>query len=92
MCDHFVHHVTTSYITGKILVTSQITVRARDCAGRPHLIGDLLAYKGQDWVVVGLFMGADPITSEIEEYLVLEGRPVENRIVGGRGEVRGRAF
>lgn len=82
------------------MVTSQITVRARDCTdrpGRPHLIGDMLAYRGQDWVVVGLFMGADPITSEIEEYLVLGGRPLEDRLadrngMGERGEVRGRAF
>ncbi len=58
-------------------MNSQITVRARDCLGhihRPSFIGDVLAYRGQEWVIVGLFMGADPITSEIEEYLVLEGR------------------
>lgn len=69
--------------------SSQITVRARDCldrVGRPHLIGDLLVYRSQDWVVVGLFMGADPITTEIEEYLVLEGRPVEDRGDRGVGE------
>jgi hypothetical protein len=76
------------------MVTAQITVRARDCTAgpsRPHLIGDMLAYRGQDWVVVGLFMGADPITSEVEEYLVLEGRPVSDRVLDERGEVRGRA-
>ena len=59
------------------MITSQITVRARDCLGRfsrPSFIGDVLAYRGQEWTIVGLFMGADPITSEIEEYLVLEGR------------------
>ncbi|MGH2376745.1 MAG: hypothetical protein ACREJL_06600 [Candidatus Methylomirabilales bacterium] len=75
-------------------MTSQITVRARDCVsrpGRPQLIGDTLAYRGQDWVVVGLFMGADPITSEMEEYLVLEGREIDDRLVEERGEVRGRA-
>ncbi len=58
-------------------MNSQITVRARDCLGhihRPSFIGDVLAYRGQEWVIVGLFMGADPITSEIEEYLVLEGQ------------------
>ena len=73
---------------------SQITVRARDCEGRPNRfphIGDLLTYRGQEWVIVGLFMGADPITSEVEEYLVLEGR-AEGRAVEERGQQRGRAF
>ncbi len=77
------------------MVTSQITVRARDCTGRPgrpFLIGDMLAYRERDWVVVGLFMGADPITSEIEEYLVLEGRMGGNGVKDERGEVRGRAL
>jgi hypothetical protein len=67
---------------------SQITVRARDCLGRiqrPSFIGDVLAYRGQEWVIVGLFMGADPITSEVDEYLVLEGRHSD----GERGERRG---
>ena len=78
------------------MVNSQITVRARDCVDRPSrspFIGDVLAYKGQDWVIVGLFMGADPITSEVEEYLVLEGRPVEEPVrVVERGGERGRVF
>lgn len=63
-------------------MTSQITVRARDCwdrATHAPLIGEVLAYRGQDWIVVGMFMGADPITSEIEEYLVLEGRERRER-------------
>lgn len=80
---------------GLSMVTSQITVRARDCTGRPgrpHLIGDMLGYRGHDWVVVGLFMGADPITTEIEEYLVLEGRPGSNGAKDERGEVGGRAL
>lgn len=54
---------------------AQITIRARDCADRsqrPLLIGDVLGYRGRAWIVVGLFMGTDPITSEVEEYLVLE--------------------
>lgn len=71
------------------MLTSQITVRARDCESRPnrfHYIGDQLTYRGQEWVIVGLFMGADPITSEVEEYLVLEGRVLEER-----GHERGRA-
>jgi hypothetical protein len=46
-----------------------------------------MTYRGQEWVVVGLFMGADPITSEVEEYLVLEGRVVEER-----GQERGKAI
>lgn len=73
-------------------MNSQITVRARDCVDRPNrspFIGDVLAYKGQDWVIVGLFMGADPITTEVEEYLVLEGRHV---MMEERGEQRGRAL
>lgn len=77
------------------MVTSQITVRARDCTGRPgrpHLIGEVLGYRGQEWAVVGLFMGADPITTEVEEYLVLEGRPGGNGAMNERGEVRGRAL
>jgi len=70
------------------VATSQITVRARDCESRPnrfHYIGDQMTYRGQEWVIVGLFMGADPITSEVEEYLVLEGRVLEER-----GHQRGR--
>lgn len=72
-------------------MTAQITVRARDCLGRlhrPHVIGDILAYRGQEWTVVGLFMGADPITSEVEEYFVLEGPEV----VEERREARGKAY
>jgi hypothetical protein len=72
-------------------MSSQITVRARDCVGRPSrppFIGDLLDYRGQAWTVVGLFMGADPITSEIEEYLILEGR--EGRQALERREESGR--
>lgn len=69
--------------------TVQITVRARDCLRRPWrpaYIGDVLTYRGQDWAIVGLFMGADPITSEIEEYLVIEvieGRSLEDRSLEG---------
>jgi hypothetical protein len=62
---------------------TQITVRARDCAGhyhRPCFIGETLAYSGQHWTVVGLFLGADQVTNEIEEYLVLERNGEE----GGR--------
>ena len=70
------------------LMSSQITVRTRDCVGRPSrppFIGDLLDYRGHEWVVVGLFMGADPITSEIEEYLILEGgHALERREESGR--------
>lgn len=77
-------------------MNSQITVRARDCVDRPNrspFIGDVLAYKGQDWVIVGLFMGADPITTEVEEYLVLEGRHVKDgSVTEERGEQRGRAL
>jgi hypothetical protein len=54
---------------------SQITVRARECTNkpsRPPLIGEILDYRGQEWIVVGLFMGADPGASHVEEYLVLE--------------------
>jgi hypothetical protein len=29
-------------------------------------------------MVVGLFMGADPVTTEVEEYLVLEQRAPEH--------------
>lgn len=69
-------------------MASQITVRARDCVGRPNrppFIGDVLDYRGQEWTVVGLFMGADPITSEVEEYLILEGRhALERREESGR--------
>lgn len=59
------------------MATSQITVRARDCAPRTRgvsVIGETLAYRGRQWVVVGLFMGVDPVTTEVEEYLVLEQR------------------
>lgn len=63
--------------------TVQITVRARDCQvrakPRPFFIGDLLTYHGQDWIIVGLFMGVDQANGEgVEEYLVLEGRQAEN--------------
>ncbi len=54
---------------------TQITVRARDCRGhtsRIASIGESLTYRGTEWTVVGLFMGADPLTGELEEYLVLE--------------------
>ena len=76
---------------------AQITVRARDCQRRPRwppFIGDVLTYRGQEWTIVGLFVGADPITSEVEEYLVLEGHGIEEQVHeadGGRGE-RGRAL
>lgn len=59
-------------------VTTQITVRARDCldrSSRTPLIGDVLAFRGQDWIVVGMFMGADPGTREVEAFLVLEAEP-----------------
>jgi hypothetical protein len=70
------------------LATSQITVRARDCQvhtkHRPFFIGDVLAYRGQDWIVVGLFMGIDQASSDVEEYLVLEGRHRESVLGDGR--------
>lgn len=72
---------------------SQITVRARDCvdqARRPMLIGDVLGYKDRQWLVVGIFMGADPMTSEVEEYLVLEGWTTEGLAERERGEQRAR--
>lgn len=68
-----------------LLAISQITVRARECQGqskhRPFFIGDVLAYQGQEWIVVGLFMGVEPSSSdgEVEEYLVLEGRQIEEQ-------------
>ena len=61
-----------------VTVTTQITVRARDCLDRPSrspLIGDVMSYRGQDWIVVGMFMGADPGTREVEAFLVLEAQP-----------------
>jgi hypothetical protein len=54
------------------------------------LIGDVLAYRGQEWIVVGLFMGMDQASSEVEEYLVLEGRAVESALSEGR-DARGKA-
>ena len=81
---------------GEFWMTSQITVRARDCLGRPNRppsIGDVLAYRGQDWMIVGLFMGTDPITSEVVEYLVLDGRIAGERPVVQEGrEDRARVF
>ncbi len=59
------------------MATSQITVRARDCVPRARgasVIGETLAYRGHEWMVVGVFMGLDPVTTEVEEYLVLEQR------------------
>jgi hypothetical protein len=76
------------------LATSQITVRARECQGRPKsrpfFIGDVLGYRGQDWIVVGLFMGLDQASTEVEEYLVLEGRQIVEPLDEGR-EARGKA-
>lgn len=66
-------------------MTSQITVRARDCRGRDTRfpsVGEALTYQGREWTVVGLFVGADPSTSELEEYLVLEGEPEEEGVAG----------
>ncbi len=86
-----VQRTTNSTPHGPCDMNPQITVRARDCLGhihRPSFIGDVLAYRGQEWIIVGLFMGADPITSEIEEYLVLEGRHTE----GERRERHGIAL
>ena len=80
--------------------TSQITVRARDCQvqtkPRPFFIGDVLAYRGQEWIVVGLFMGMDQANGEVEEYLVLEGRHVESArhaesALGEGRDARGKA-
>lgn len=62
------------------MANSQITVRASECVPRARgssFIGEVLAYRGQEWMVVGLFMGADPVTTEVEEYLVLEQRAPE---------------
>jgi hypothetical protein len=77
-----------------LAATSQITVRARECHAqakpRPFFIGDVLAYRGQEWIVVGLFMGMDQASSEVEEYLVLEGRAVESAVGEGR-DARGKA-
>jgi len=39
-------------------------------------------YRGREWTIVGLFMGADSNSSEPEEYLVLEGDLTEE---GGAG-------
>jgi hypothetical protein len=61
-----------------VTVSTQITVRARDCLDRPSrspLIGDVVDFRGQDWIVVGMFMGADPGTREVEAFLVLEAQP-----------------
>jgi hypothetical protein len=61
-----------------VTVTTQITVRARDCLDRPSrspLIGDVVTFRGQDWIVVGMFMGADPGTRDVEAFLVLEAQP-----------------
>jgi hypothetical protein len=86
------------------LANAQITVRARDCQGRPKhrpfFIGDVLAYRGQEWIVVGLFMGVDQSSggasgkaSEVEEYLVLEGRQIEEPAHAQEGrEERGKAL
>jgi hypothetical protein len=54
------------------------------------LIGDVLGYKDRQWLVVGIFMGADPMTSEVEEYLVLEGWTTEGLAERERGEQRAR--
>jgi len=32
----------------------------------------VLGYRGEDWIVLGLFLGVDAVTREVEEYLVLE--------------------
>jgi hypothetical protein len=81
------------------LTTSQITVRARECQGRPKhrpfFVGDVLAHRGQEWIVVGLFMGAEQSSSEseVEEYLVLEGRQIEEPAQAQEGrEERGKAL
>jgi hypothetical protein len=50
------------------------------------LIGDVLAYRDREWVVVGLFLGADPVTSEVEEYLVLDGWTEDELHAGERGK------
>lgn len=63
------------------MANSQITVRASECVPRARgssFIGEVLAYRGREWMVVGLFMGADPVTTEVEEYLVLEQRAPEH--------------
>jgi hypothetical protein len=55
--------------------TTQITVRSRDCGGntsRVASIGESLTYLGTEWTVVGLFVGVDPVTGEVDEYMVLE--------------------
>ena len=83
------------------MATAQITVRARECQGRPKhrpfFIGDVLAYRGQEWIVVGLFMGVEQPNSEseseVEEYLVLEGRQIEEPAHAQEGrEERGKAL
>ncbi|MDR7518703.1 MAG: hypothetical protein QN131_03505 [Armatimonadota bacterium] len=43
-------------------------------------IGEVLIHSGREWTVVGLFMGADPTTGELEEYLILEGSGTEERV------------
>jgi hypothetical protein len=76
-------------VTGEPVPNSQITIRARDCTHRSQrllLIGDILPYKDREWVIVGLFMGVDPVTSEVEEYLVLDGWSVEELAARERGE------
>ena len=59
-----------------MVTTAQITVPARECTprGRFSSVGDTLAYRGQQWVVVGVFLGTDPLATEVEEYLILEQR------------------
>ena len=83
------------------MATAQITVRARECQGRPKhrpfFIGDVLAYRGQEWIVVGLFMGVEQPNSEseseVEEYLVLEGRQIEEPAHAQEGrEERGKVL
>ncbi|MDR7522365.1 MAG: hypothetical protein QN168_07880 [Armatimonadota bacterium] len=65
------------------MTEQQITVRARDCGeatDRVFSIGEVLTHRGREWTVVGLFMGADSTTGELEEYLVLEGLETEERV------------
>jgi hypothetical protein len=81
----------------RLLATAQITVRARECQGRPKhrpfFIGDVLAYRGEEWIVVGLFMGVEQSSSEVEEYLVLEGRQNEKSSLAQEGrEERGKVL
>lgn len=65
------------------MTEQQITVRARDCGEASYRvlsIGEVLIHSGREWTVVGLFMGADPTTGELEEYLILEGSGTEERV------------